>query len=690
MAYNTDILNDLSPEEREIALEILKQYADEGKSETLDKILMQDYTEMPVDIITFIKDPLYLGKAWHLSDGTCKLFPYWEETLKEIFPDNLTTNFNTFIKSGARGIGKSEIAVTCGLYLMHRLMCLRNPHDYLNLKTSEQVTFAFMNIKIALAENIGISKYQKTVQMSPWFLERGTISGTRNKKWNPPSFINVVIGSQPDDVIGQAIYFFFMDEISFIRNQDVEVQKKKALDLIDTALGGMKTRFLNKGKNPTLMSVASSKRSEISFLEEYIKKKSETDADNTYIVDEPVWNVRPSSEYSGEKFYVALGNKFLTSEVIRNNENIEHYRNKGYRIIEVPIEFYTNFIENIDRALRDYAGISSSELSTYISGERIANIKVKTYVNAFTKEIITVGDNPKDFTQYSDYFDLNSIDPKLKSRPLYLHFDTSLSGDKTGIAGTWAVGKRLQKENELPANEMFYKLAFAVAVKAPKGYQISFAKHRQFIYYLKENGFNIKGISSDSYQSANFKQDLQKDFNFEIISVDRTTDGVCKPYHYLKTTIYDERLEIFDMELLTDELIGLERNASNGKIDHSPSGINSKDVADALTGSVWHASMYATEFAYNYGEIADAVAETNIPSNESAAKKQVIVDFEKELQLTLDPVAKAIERDKKLIEKERAKPVAERKEVESQFLDFGLGKAQEINHNYIADNIVWW
>ena len=199
-------LNNLSPEEREYALKVLGQYA-EGSSKLLDDLRYADYKEIPADIVTFIKDDQYLGRAWHLADGKCKLFPYWENKLQELFPDNITTNYNTFIESGARGLGKSEIAVACALYLMHRLMCLRNPHLTLNLKPTEQVAFAFMNITQALALDIGMVKFQNTVQCSPWFMARGTITGMKQKVWNPPDFIKIIIGSQSSDVIGQAIYF---------------------------------------------------------------------------------------------------------------------------------------------------------------------------------------------------------------------------------------------------------------------------------------------------------------------------------------------------------------------------------------------------------------------------------------------------------------------------------------------------
>ena len=221
-------LDSLSQEERDYALKVLEEYS-QGSAQLFDELKYADYKEIPVDIVTFIKDNRYLGRAWHLSDGKCKLFPFWERKLQELFPDNISTDYNTFIESGARGLGKSEIAVAISLYLMHRLMCLKDPYLTLNLKPTEQVAFAFMNITQDLALDIGMVKFQNTVQCSPWFMERGTMSGLKVKKWNPPPFINIIIGSQSSDVIGQAVYYAFFDEISFIRNQDVEIQKRKAL-----------------------------------------------------------------------------------------------------------------------------------------------------------------------------------------------------------------------------------------------------------------------------------------------------------------------------------------------------------------------------------------------------------------------------------------------------------------------------
>ena len=266
---NQEILANLSPKEKELALSILEEYSKTGASEIFSSLLAEDYNEVPVDIITFILDDRYLGNAWHDSEGNVKLYEFWGDRMKELFPDEYTTAVNNFIISGARGLGKSEVAVAIMSYLMYRVMCLKNPLQFFGLKPTEKICFAFMNITKTLAEEIGVSKFQHTVQMSPWFMSKGTMTRLNNEPyWNPPSPVEIIIGSQSSHVIGQPIFAAFFDEISFIKNQDIDKQKKIAMDMIDTAIGGMKTRFIRKGKNPTLLILASSKRSEKPFLEE--------------------------------------------------------------------------------------------------------------------------------------------------------------------------------------------------------------------------------------------------------------------------------------------------------------------------------------------------------------------------------------------------------------------------------------
>ena len=151
-------LNNMSLSEKEIALKILKEMSESGVSQTYEDLKYVDYKEIPVDIETFLTDDRYLGQAWKDATGKTKLYPFWLDQLKEIFPNNTDTDYNTLLESGARGIGKSEIACGCvGAYLMYRVMCLKNPLEYYSLKQTEKICFAFMNIKKELRSIIGFS-----------------------------------------------------------------------------------------------------------------------------------------------------------------------------------------------------------------------------------------------------------------------------------------------------------------------------------------------------------------------------------------------------------------------------------------------------------------------------------------------------------------------------------------------------
>lgn len=76
MVNNFEELANLTDKEKELALQILKEYSDSGSSSLYTKMLVDDYEEIPVDIETFLHDPLYLGKGLTDNEGRFTLFPY--------------------------------------------------------------------------------------------------------------------------------------------------------------------------------------------------------------------------------------------------------------------------------------------------------------------------------------------------------------------------------------------------------------------------------------------------------------------------------------------------------------------------------------------------------------------------------------------------------------------------------------
>lgn len=573
MTYNDELLKDLSEEERKEVLKILGEFSETGKSETYDNIRYQDYEEIPVDIETFLHHPDYLGKGLTNDEGKFTVFPYWEEVLKKIFPNNIDVAYHTVVLTGAIGLGKSFEADLIILYQLYKMLCLKDPYVYYGLQPIDKITFALINITLEASRGVAWDKIQQLLQASPWFMRHGTVKGTTNIEWQPPKGIELIPGSLPRHIIGRAVFSAFMDEVSFQPNNDLEKQIKKAKDLVNAADIRMQSRFMKGTYNPTILILASSKRTEQSYLETFIENKKKTESKTTLIIDEPQWVIRTDKD-SDIKFNVAVGNKFLNNELIpldATEDDIQSYRDRGYKILKVPIGYYEQFQDDIDMALTDIAGISTANSTTYISGERLSKVIQTNWKNAFIRDIIEVGNDPKDTSEYKDYFDLDRIESKYKRYPLYIHLDMSISGDKTGIAGTWIIGK---KANDTGNKDLYYKVPFVVSIKAPKGYQVSFAKNRNFIRWLREQGFNVKGVSSDTFQSYDLQQQLKSEgFDCSIISVDRVENRICKPYQYFKSTIYEQRIELPKNNLLQDELLGLKRDG-NGKIDHDASGIN--------------------------------------------------------------------------------------------------------------------
>ena len=678
---NSELLSELTEEERSLVLKTLADLS-KGNSKGYKELIYEDYDEIPVDVETFLYDKNYLGNGLINAEGKFTVFPYWVKTLKKIFPNNIDTAYNTLVLTGGIGLGKSFMAVLCIAYLLHRMLCLKDPYLHYGLQPIDKITFSFINVTIDAAKGVGWDKIQQVFQSSPWFMSHGTVSGRSEIIWTPDKRIELVVGSSNNVIIGRALYANFTDEVNFgSMTSDVEKIKAKQKHLISQVDARMQSRFMKGTYLPTLNIIASSKSSDQSFLDTYIEMKKKNESKTTLIIDEPQWVIRTDKD-SKEKFYVAVGNKFLASEILPLNASealADEYRAKGYQLLKVPIGYYETFNDNVELALTDIAGISTTSALKYISGVRLNEIKTDNYTNLFNRDVIEVGTG--DDLQYSNFFDLSKVSARDKGKPLYMHLDMSKTGDKTGIAGVWIDGKKPSSDGEA-SREAYYKAAFSVSIKAPKGYEISFEKNRNFVRWLKKQGFNIKAVSCDTYQSAQIQQQLRSDgFEVKTLSVDRlenvpgTNQKVCLPYAYFKTAIYEKRLILYNKcDLLTDEIIGLEKEP-DGHIEHPMGGTQgSKDQVDALCGSIYSASLNIDDYSYNYGEDVTSILENNTLGEENI-RQQVSVAFEQSLQDMFTPGSVKENCD----------------EDQNNFVDFGNGKAVPYTGSvYSNDGILIW
>ena len=223
---NIEEVKNLTEEERAVFLKTIQQFSMSGESKLYEDLKYSDWAEIPVDIETFLHDKKYLGNALYDNEGRFTLYPYWEEKLKEIFPDNLTTRYNTIILTGAIGLGKSTIAVICLLYLLYRLLCLKDPYLYYGLQPIDKITISLMNITIENAKGVALDKMNQMILSSEWFLTHGEMAGTTNLEYRPEKHIELIAASSNNQVIGRAVFANFTDEVNFGLTSDVEKLKK--------------------------------------------------------------------------------------------------------------------------------------------------------------------------------------------------------------------------------------------------------------------------------------------------------------------------------------------------------------------------------------------------------------------------------------------------------------------------------
>ena len=368
--------------------------------------------------------------------------------------------------------------------------------------------------------------------------------------------------------------------MNFAKGQAENFTKSDIMKLYSGVKRRMESRYMTQGGQvPGLLFLVSSKRSEYDFLEQYTK--TQINNPNTFIVDEPVWNIKPKDRYCGKWFHVAIGNKFVKSTVVKDGEDPNEYVKQGYTILDVPVEHKEAFELDIDSALMDIANVPVESKSKFIAFER------------FTVEILTIGMD--DNLEIKDFFKAEQIDDYTKSLPGFIHIDTSLRGDKTGlsyvgISGTKNVDKYKKDENSVTIaneNDLVYKQVFTIAIQAPTNSEISFEKTRTFIYYLRSIGFNIRGVSADGFQSADTIQQLKlAGYDAKKISLDRTDEG----YMTFKSAINEERLDLLNLRgsNLEHEILDLQREFS-GKIDHPQNGCvtaDTKILTESFTKSI--------------------------------------------------------------------------------------------------------
>lgn len=581
------IFDTATDKERWILRRILTELSETGESKTYRDIWLADYKEIPVDIDTFLDDDAYLGRT---NRNGAAVYPFWRKELNTIF--GAGNKYYEWILTGATRIGKSSTGNSATSYMLYRLMCLRDPQKFFGKKDISKFSILFFNITKELAKGVAYREFNDTLKASPWFNAHGTFSKSEKDFYYIPEGgkIDIDYGSDASHGLGKQVFVAFMDEINFSQAgiKDVKKAKERMRNTYNTVAARVKGTFKHGGEVFGKVFGISSKRSDSDFMEDYVQEQLDAGAgDHMYISDAPQWEVLPPETFSKERFFIAVGGRHQKSFVVPDNQSfpeaLDDLKSQGYRILNPPVDMKSDFLADFNVALRDLAGIAVAGAMSFITQESLTKVINKTRRNPFYSDILQIG--VRDNMTIEEYFHLDEVLPNLKKTPIFIHLDLSLNHDRTGISGGGITGRKdVSDKGGKTISLPFLSHMFSVAIEAPRGDKIPYAKIVAFICWLRRQGFNIARISRDQFQSEYLGQQLEAEgFTVDKISLDRTPDG----YIALRSVIWEERIDMLDSKLLQDELIHLQYDSVTSKVDHPVGG--SKDVSDSHAGWVWNA-----------------------------------------------------------------------------------------------------
>ena len=477
---------------------------------------------------------------------------------------------------------------------MYKTMCLKDPQKFYGLSGNSQIVFVVMNLTIDLAYQGLYSLIVEAIRLSPWFCERVDIRGKYEYSIEFPKHIALMAGSQTTHTIGKNVLGAVLDEVNF--SNAPKGSKNSVMDMYRNIRRRLESRFLRQGRIPGILMLVSSKNTELDFLEQYIQsiKYQKT----TWVVDEPIYNIKPADTYTGEKFKVAVGDKTKESYIIKDTDDIQQILDRGYRIIEVPVEYRVAFEGDINDALKDIAGISAVSTSKLIpyAGRIDLCFDSRRRSPFFCEEIQLGLDSVEDI---KDFLDDLSILRKDLGKPRFAHVDIGLKGDRLGLAIVHS-SKEVTVDRYTPTgaidkvSENLYEIDLLLTIRAIAGSEVPLFKVREFLLWLSSYiGYKFKKITFDGFQSADSIQLLKiAGLDAGLLSVDRTDI----PYLNLRACILEQRLVGYYNSIVVEELRDLEYDRKAKKVDHpivkydgSP---GSKDTSDGLCGAVYNAQEY--------------------------------------------------------------------------------------------------
>lgn len=537
-------------------------------SDFLEALDDNPFEEDPVDLDTFLHDPMYLDQP-ELSQIQRDLVEamsqiYKEEDLIRIMGDKegrehykKYTKAEVILQLG-KGSGKDHTSTIGCAYLVYKLMCLKDPAKYFGKPPGDSIDIINIAINAQQAKTVFFKNFKTKIQRSPWF------AGKYDSKVDAVEFdkaITVYSGhSERESHEGLNLILAILDEISgFAQTSNSGNENAKTGDAIYKAFrASVDSRFPDYGK-VVLLSFPRYPGDFISKrYDEVVAEKEVETKTHTFII-----NPELPPDHEDNQFQIEW-----------TEDHILSYKYPGVYAIKRPTweanptrsidDFKVAFMTDYNDAMQRFACMPSFMSDAFF--------KQKDKL-----ERAMCRHNPIDnFKRIEEVFQ-----PQEDVR-YFLHADLAQKHDKCAIAiahvDKWV---QVRTFNDYTQIHPFVIVDAVVWWEPRKEGPVDLSEVKEWIISFRRQGFRIGMVTFDRWQSFDIQQELKSvGIKAETLSVGK------KHYEDLAMLVYEDRVLMPHIDILLAEMSEL-RIVSDKKVDHPRKG--SKDLSDAVTGAVYNA-----------------------------------------------------------------------------------------------------
>lgn len=548
--------------------------------------------------------------------------------VKEDFLNAMSPNKNYPVISiyGATRTGKSSLARLFILYTIVYVNYLRDPHLYFNINKMSKISLWLLSFKEDKTKELLLDPLLILMNASSKFkrehfeksvykngvTDDGVIHFSEAGKFGDITTpkLKIATGRDPSDIVGSDIIAGVISELSFF--------KKYAPGFTDETAKEVFTKLRARIKNtigdsyfPCWTYIDTSANDKDSPLESYLLNEVANNP-SYYFRHYCLWEVRPHlypiwNEDKTKTFKVCTGDGNNPPRIFEPGSHEWKAYPKDL-IIDVPIDLYEEFKNDLVNQIRDTAGRPTTNETKFIqSNEIIDRMFVEEIQNEEAGIVCDSQSNPEKFLfnllsrKYFISFNNSYVIKRAPNELRYCGIDLahSVKGDVQGFS----IG---HKEWSRELNKVIYvsDMSFAI-LPGENGINIDVVGY--FLKDLKDIGINFQMVCFDTFQSEALSQFLTR---HKIPNKKNSVDKDLNSYMVLYSLLLSNQVKVGKNIFLKNNLKSLYRisnkNGSGEKIDHSKGtltyiyngdwehsecGLYAKDVSDAMCQWIYEASQ---------------------------------------------------------------------------------------------------